>query len=717
MTHPAAASPHWSHRVARWAQVNLTEVDATDFDTEKWIRHWKQTHTQGIIVNAGGVVAYYPTEIEHHPKAAHLGDRDLFGEIASAARDSGLVILARMDCSRGIPELYEEHPDWFAQSADGQPFQAKNGRYLTCVNGPYYKQFIPSVLREIGERYQPEGYADNSWSGLGAKTICHCPHCHEKFERDTGLALPAKPDFDDATYRRWFKWSYACRTENWDLFNRVVQEAVGPHCHWIGMVHADPLTGHVNFCDLVEVGKRAPILLSDQQSRVQGLGFEQNSINGKLLQGVSSWQTPITESMALYPRGERTFRLSAASPAESRHWIHEGIAGGIRPWWHLIGARAYEKRRLAIVQPIADWHAQNETYLLDREPIAEVGLLWSHHNIDFYGRDLAAERVGLPWQGWIQTMVRSRIPFLPINTSRLTQLPPGIRTLILPDLAVVTDEETAALAAFVGKGGNLVASGLSGALDSEGLPRSTPALDALFGIQRQGIEGMDTEGQKQNWENSKQHTYLMLPEPADQRHPILQGFEATSILAFGSRPQPVTATESQPIAGYIPNFPIYPPEFSWIRQEEPDTPTLLVRETPSGARLVYLAADIDRCYGKRRLPDHRRLLANAIQWAHQNPQPISISGPGIIDISLYRQNQERLVLHLVNTTNAQSWPDHLEEIIPLHDLAIALRRDLLPKAKNARSTVSPSSLPLQTTDTHLNLTLPKLEAHEMIVIQ
>jgi len=75
MTNPPPPNHHWSHRVARWAQVNLTEADPTDFDTEKWIRHWRETHTQGIIVNAlapGRIIT------GHHPgEADYLAHRKI----------------------------------------------------------------------------------------------------------------------------------------------------------------------------------------------------------------------------------------------------------------------------------------------------------------------------------------------------------------------------------------------------------------------------------------------------------------------------------------------------------------------------------------------------------------------------------------------------------------------------------------------------------------
>src|ERR1041384_7487322 len=52
----------WYRRCLRWGQTNITELDVTRYDIAWWRDYWKRTCVQGIIVNAGGIVAYYPTE-------------------------------------------------------------------------------------------------------------------------------------------------------------------------------------------------------------------------------------------------------------------------------------------------------------------------------------------------------------------------------------------------------------------------------------------------------------------------------------------------------------------------------------------------------------------------------------------------------------------------------------------------------------------------------
>src|SRR5262249_11169788 len=79
----------WYRRITRWGQTNITEVDPVRYDIGWWRNYWKKTQTQGVIINAGGIIAYYPSEVPFHHPAEHLNGRDLFGELCRAAHEDG----------------------------------------------------------------------------------------------------------------------------------------------------------------------------------------------------------------------------------------------------------------------------------------------------------------------------------------------------------------------------------------------------------------------------------------------------------------------------------------------------------------------------------------------------------------------------------------------------------------------------------------------------
>ncbi len=392
-------------RVTRWGQTNLTEIDALDYDSDFWCTYWRETKIGGVIVNAGGIIAYYPSKYTLHNRATFLNDRDLFGEICQAAREEGLAIVARMDSNRAGEEFYRAHPDWFCQDQNGEAIRA-GGRYVACVNGPYYREWIPRILAEIIEREKPDGFADNSWSGLARNRICFCDACRETF----GEPLPQKQDWEDATYRRWITWNYARRVEIWEQNNALTREGGGEHCLWLGMVSADPHGASHTFRDMREIARRTPFLLLDAQFREDGGLFARNAENGDRWHELAGSDVPIAESMAQYQGVIPTFRRTAQSPPEARLWMESGIAGGLLPWWHHVGAKQNDRRQFQTPTQIFAWHADNEEYLVGRESLATVAVVWSQKNIDFHGRDLARERVMAPLRGACDALIRARIP-------------------------------------------------------------------------------------------------------------------------------------------------------------------------------------------------------------------------------------------------------------------------------------------------------------------
>ena len=100
----------WYRTTLRWAQTNLVECDPARYDTEWWREHWRKTRIQGVIVNAGGIVAYYPSRFPLHHRAEKLGERDLYGEIVAAAREEGLAVARPHGLEPSRPGLLRSAP-------------------------------------------------------------------------------------------------------------------------------------------------------------------------------------------------------------------------------------------------------------------------------------------------------------------------------------------------------------------------------------------------------------------------------------------------------------------------------------------------------------------------------------------------------------------------------------------------------------------------------
>ncbi len=728
---PDSRAVPWYRRTLRWGQTNITEVDPARYDISWWRGYWKRTQTQGVIINAGGIVAYYPSQVPFHRPAQFLAGRDLFGELCRAAHEDGLVVFARMDSNRAHEELWSAHPDWFALDAAGKPYKAGE-LFVTCINGPYYREHIPAILREIIEKYHPEGFTDNSWSGLGRSSICYCENCRKQFRERSSLDLPREKNWNDEGYRKWIDWNYARRVELWEFNNQVTRAAGGPECIWAGM-NSGSISGQCqSFRDYREICRRAEIIMLDHQSRSDLGGFQQNAETGKLLHGMLGWDKLIPESMAMYQAGRPTFRLASKPPAEARMWMLEGIAGGIQPWWHHVGAYHEDRRMYHTAEPIYRWHRENEQYLVNRRPVANVGVVWSQRNVDFYGRDEADSLVELPWRGIIQALVRARIPYVPVHADDLERDASQFSLLLLPNLAAMSDAQVTSVRRFVERGGSLVATGETSLFNEWGDSRGDFALADLLGARLAAAWSGNMRSTLARSAAATVHSYLRLspelraevdgprtgeePPISGVRHPILSGFEQTDILPFGGLLRPLRLYESvQVLATFIPEFPIYPPETAWMRQPKTDIPALIVRTLSGGSRVAFLPADVDRRFARDNLPDHGDLLRNVVRWAAHDDLPLSVEGAGLLDCHLYQQ-PGRLILHLVNLTSAGTWRQPVHELIPIGPFCVRIRLPSGVRGRRAKLLVSGKSIRAAVSGGWSQLEVAKITDHEVVVL-
>ncbi|WP_212909463.1 beta-galactosidase [Streptomyces sp. TS71-3] len=680
-------SAPWYRRVRRWAQTNLTEADPERYDAAWWRQHWRRTRIGGVIVNAGGIVAYYPSEYPLQHRALTLGERDLYGEIAAAAHEDGLAVLARMDSNRTSEEFYAAHPDWFAVDRDGAPYRAAD-RYITCVNSPYYHEYLPGVLREIIERSQPEGITDNSWSGLDRGHICYCAHCAESFRADTGRALPAAVDWDDRAYREWVAWGYRTRLAVWDLNNRVTREAGGPHCLWLGMTAGRVSDQAGRFRDMREICRRSDIVMLDSQARPAGETFSANADAGALIHEQAGWGALIPESTAMYGHARPTFRLASKPVPEVRLWAEAGFAGGIQPWWHHIGAYHDDRRQYRTAEPLFTWHEANERYLVDREPVAAAGVVWSQRSTDYFGRDDPAARTDLPFTGVTRALRDARIGYLPVHADDIAGQAGRLGLLILPEVGAMSAEQCEAVRAYAAAGGSVIATGETSRYDEWGEARGDLALADLLGVHTTGEHRGGASSAPESWETGRAHSYLRLhpamraavygPRTGDEppadgvRHPVLDGFDETDLIGFAGRLEVVRADADTTVpVTFVAPFPIYPPETSWIREPDSGLPAVVLRELPGGGRSAYLAADLDRCTARDNQPDHARLLGNLADWALRGRRPLTVTGPGLLDCRLYRQ-PGRVIAHLLNHTNPGTWRPPVTDLYGTGPLTVSI---------------------------------------------
>ena len=250
------------------------------------------------------------------------------------------------------------------------------------------------------------------------------------------------------------------------------------------------------------------------------------------------------------------------------------------------------KRWLPVVEELYGWLYRNERYLRNTRPLARVGLVYSQQTAQLYGGDHAHERFLEDYTlGYYQALIESRIPFEMVHDQLLdAEHTASLRTLIFPNIAVLSDAQCAQIRDFVARGGGIVATYETSLYDEHGERRRDFGLADVFGASFDGANG--------GIDARMQNSYLRLEtDPATgKRHPLLAGLEDAERIVNGvSRVHTRSTTGDPAPLTLIPSYPDLPMEEVFPRVPKTDIPEAHVREAGRG-RVVYFPWDIDRTF-------------------------------------------------------------------------------------------------------------------------
>ena len=446
-----AAGPGWEQRPMRWAQLAFVEDDPGRYDPQFWLRYFQSIHADAACLSAGGIVAFYPTDVPLHYRSSFLGNRDSFGELMAGCRKLNMNVLARTDSHACHQDACDAHPEWIAMDEHGNKLRHPSDPrlWLTCVLGPYSTVFMNDVHREIMQRYMPDGIFTNRWAGTG---MCFCEHCRTSFRAYSGLDLPRTPDPQDPARRAYLQWHSNALFEIWDTWNATIR-SINPNASYI----ANAGGGALSELDMKHIGELALTLFADRQGRSGLMPPWANGKNGKEYRATMG-NKAVGGIFSVGVEERYRWKDSVQSGDEIRLWVADGIAHGLRPWFTKFNAKPLDGRWLPVVQEIYTWHHTNEAYLRNERSLARVAMVYSQQTATYYGGTAARAKVEDASLGYYQALVEARIPFDMVHDGLLDEEHlRAYKTLILPNIAALSEKQCEQLKAFVERGGGLVA--------------------------------------------------------------------------------------------------------------------------------------------------------------------------------------------------------------------------------------------------------------------
>ena len=621
----------WYATMRRCGQTNFNERDPIELNIGWWIDYWSSLKLDALLLNAGGIMAFYPTHIPYHHRSQFLGDRDLFGDFAKAAKAADIRVIARMDCNYVYEEAYKAHPEWVERTEDGKPVVNSESPWLykTCMYSAYFTEQMPAIIREVNSHYDVDGFFTNGWPSTGKPPECHCDACKK-------LADPASSEGYDQHLARvldiWKLWDNTAKQKKWDS------------------VYVGNLGGGIRaVTNLSRIAGTAGWFNADHQGRSGATPIWDCTQQGRVAQAVMKGRT-ITNVTGAYANTSLLWRHTSKAPLEATMWMAQTVASGMTPWYHWLGGKPEDHRWEKTGRDFYQWLAKNEPHFVNQRSMATLGVVFPQRTNAFYqppgGRD-ATEFL----QGIYKALLDGRFLFDIVHEDDL-----GLETLgkyqglILPNAALLSSGQCAQLRDYAARGGSLLATFESGFHDENGKRLPTWALSDLFGAKISG-QRVGPNGNA---------TYARM----ERDHPLLWGFENTKLLPFAEYYIPLRPVEN-PVMTILPPFPAYPPEMVYARTQHTDQPAVVLREQ-GASRTVYFSGDIDRAYWRSQNPDLGRLLVNAIRWLTKETAPVSVAGDGMAEIFAWK-TQAGFAIHVLNYNNPdmlRGWFTHAYPLGP-----------------------------------------------------
>jgi putative glycosyl hydrolase-like family 6 (GHL6) protein/glycosyl hydrolase family 42 (putative beta-galactosidase) len=645
----------WYATMRRCGQLNLNERDPLTLDVASWLDYWASLKPDALLLNGGGIVAFYPTDVPYHHRSEFLGSRDLFGELASATKARNIRLVARMDCNYAYEDALKAHPEWFERNRDGSPRPHGESPWLfkTCMFSPYFTGQMAAIYREIGARYPVDGFFTNGWPSTGELVVCHCESCQTVYRDRVGGVPPDRTDATSPLYRKYYE-AYMDRVlDVWRGWQAVVTEK-RPDSVYVGNLGG----GIRTVKNVKRLGDVARWFNADHQGRSGDTVVWDCAQQGRVARAVMEDRT-ITNVTGAYSNSRPTWRHVAKAPAETTMWMAQTAASGMVPWFHWLGGAPEDTRWKDVGREFFSWLAANERHFRNTRSIADVAVLYPQRTIAFYrsgsGRNdwRGSERVQTTEyvQGLYYALLEGRFVFDFVHEDDLRpETLRKYRALLIPNAAYLSDEHCQRIRAFVARGGSLLATFETSRYTEWGDRRPDFALADVFGAAATG-EVVGPVG----------NSYMRI----EQRHATLGGFDGTALLPGPESRVPVRATRTDGSAPLtvVPYYPAFPPEMVFSRTPQTNEPAVLLHES-GRSRVAYYAGDVDRTCWRSGNTDLSALLQNTVRWLRGDAPVVSLDGEGIVETFAW-ETEPGYALHVLNYTNPNMTRGFIRRFYPI----------------------------------------------------
>jgi hypothetical protein len=473
---PDSEKQNWTH-YARIGAYGLKGGDAPEI-----VRRAQESDVAGIEVD-NDIPGRYESFLD--PTAKLKAIRDV-AEAAHKVGNHAYVYIAGTECitahgDQTAHTMAKDHPDWLQRKLTGEPAIFGGGTAFWIAKGdedvwvspyaPEWRKIYMQRVRQIAETGIDGIYIDipywmthfdgweDSWASFDDYTVA-------AFKQKTGLDAKHDlklADFSDPSFRKWVDFRIQTFTDFLAEIDRTAK-AVNPEIKTIPEIYPGIEE------EAVRVGADVYSLYGvvDVIAHEYEFGSGDHMASGRKPVDWFRYQAGM-HSFRAFAQGKATWILNYSWDGDKKVDKREAMMNLAMSqimvganFWDAPGHSMAGSNDLATRKKIFTWiHDHEKTFYLPRSPIDPVGVYFSPETRNYFAKEFIET-----YRGTLILLMQEHREFQIVTPRTLAEFKG--RTLVLPDVRLLTDSERSSLKTFSAGGGRVVIAGA----DATELPKS-----------------------------------------------------------------------------------------------------------------------------------------------------------------------------------------------------------------------------------------------------
>ena len=439
-TKTAESNFWWQRNNLRVIQTNLPDYEAATLNADSLVQDLVDFSANTLLINAGGIMAFYPTKLDFHYTNPHMKPAVL-NDIIRKCHEKNIKVIVRFDFSRVHESIYKAHPEWCYISAKGERI-INTDMYVVSINAPYVQEKAFKIIEEVIDTfpidgiflnmpgYQVRNPYENMYHGIDQNDFDR-----KRFaEFSSGLSLPKEENKADPLFQKYV-----------DFKNYTVED-------WQRRLHKLVKSKNEQIAICTYSDKFVDIIRHESQS-MTALPYWPYTASDNVSNATNSFPDHIISNASIQQISFQS-RYNAVEPEEVQIRLYENIANGSGLDMSMMGdMRGYEdERNYPVFKKVYAFHKKNEPYFGKYKSVAQIAVIapgsWPS---------------GEPMQEYrgIQLMLReAHIPFDIIEDGQIQNLEEKVKKyklLIMPEITYLNSKAISILKEASKQGTNLIA--------------------------------------------------------------------------------------------------------------------------------------------------------------------------------------------------------------------------------------------------------------------